>query len=125
MTDTTKKPTRRDIAKQRTQGIILEAGRKLFMRHGYAAATMRSIAAESGMSTGAIFANYKDKADLYRQVFGHDPLTPEEGLDLLHCLRLLVRGAEHGAATEAFGDAMNRSKNVLSRFSEEKSHCNT
>ncbi|MNW10014.1 hypothetical protein D3C71_2071450 [compost metagenome] len=39
------------------------------------------------MSTGAVFANFKDKADLYRTVYGHDPLTPEQGLRLARALR--------------------------------------
>lgn len=69
--------------KARTREKILAAGKALFERDGYKAATIRGIAAEAGMSTGAVFANFTDKDDLYVALYGHKPITPEQGRALM------------------------------------------
>ncbi len=61
-------PTRRAIAKQQTRAKVLSAARRLFSESGYEGATIRDIAAEAGMSTGAVFANFTDKSDLFREI---------------------------------------------------------
>jgi len=63
-----KAPTRRAIAKQQTRLKVLAAARRLFSEQGYEGATIRDIAAEAGMSTGAVFANFSDKSDLFREI---------------------------------------------------------
>ncbi|HEY3695693.1 TetR/AcrR family transcriptional regulator [Phenylobacterium sp.] len=65
-------PTRRAIAKQQTRNRVLAAARKLFSEHGYEGATIRDIAAAAEMSTGAVFANFADKADLFREIVHAD-----------------------------------------------------
>ena len=47
---------------------VLAAARRLFSEQGYEGATIRDIAAEAGMSTGAVFANFTDKSDLFREI---------------------------------------------------------
>jgi TetR/AcrR family transcriptional regulator, transcriptional repressor of aconitase len=64
--------TRRAMAKLRTRNIVLEAAKRLFTERGYGAATVRDIATEAGMSTGAVFANFTDKADLFNEVIVAD-----------------------------------------------------
>ena len=61
-------PTRRALAKQQTRGKVLAAARRLFSEQGYEGATIRDIAAAAGMSTGAVFANFTDKSDLFREI---------------------------------------------------------
>ncbi len=61
-------PTRRALAKQQTRLKVLAAARKLFSESGYEGATIRDIAAAAGMSTGAVFANFTDKSDLFREI---------------------------------------------------------
>ena len=61
-------PTRRALAKQQTRAKVLSAARRLFSEQGYEGATIRDIAAEAGMSTGAVFANFADKSDLFREI---------------------------------------------------------
>lgn len=61
-------PTRRALAKQQTRAKVLSAARRLFSEAGYEGATIRDIAAEAGMSTGAVFANFTDKSDLFREI---------------------------------------------------------
>jgi AcrR family transcriptional regulator len=60
--------TRRAMAKQRTRQRLLGAARRLFTTRGYDAATIRDIAAEADLSTGAVFASFSDKADLFNEV---------------------------------------------------------
>jgi AcrR family transcriptional regulator len=63
-----KAPTRRALAKQQTRAKVLAAARRLFSEQGYEGATIRDIAAAAGMSTGAVFANFSDKSDLFREI---------------------------------------------------------
>lgn len=67
-----KVPTRRAVAKQQTRLKVLEAARQLFSEVGYEGATIRDIAAAAGMSTGAVFANFSDKSDLFREIMYSD-----------------------------------------------------
>jgi AcrR family transcriptional regulator len=75
--------TSRQEAKVATRAKVLEAARRLFEFEGYEFATIRDIALEAGMSTGAVFANFSGKAALYREIYGHDPISPEAGRELL------------------------------------------
>jgi AcrR family transcriptional regulator len=65
-------PTRRALAKQQTRAKVLAAARRLFSEEGYEGATIRDIAAAAGMSTGAVFANFTDKSDLFREIMTAD-----------------------------------------------------
>ena len=65
-------PTRRALAKQQTRLKVLAAARQLFSEQGYEGATIRDIAAAAGMSTGAVFANFSDKSDLFREIMTDD-----------------------------------------------------
>ena len=73
-TETESKPrvNRRQVAKARTRIKVLEAARNLFAERGYDAATIRDIAKGAGMSTGAVFANFQDKAELFEAVFSDE-----------------------------------------------------
>lgn len=62
---------KRQKSKIQTRQGVIDAGRELFVMGGYQAATVRDIAQRIrredkpiGMSTGAVFANFEDKADL-------------------------------------------------------------
>ena len=63
---------RRQAAKIRTRQKVLEAARSLFAERGYEPATIRDIAKGAGMSTGAVFANFQDKAELFEAVLTED-----------------------------------------------------
>jgi AcrR family transcriptional regulator len=67
-----KAPTRRALAKQQTRAKVLAAARALFSEQGYEGATIRDIASAAGMSTGAVFANFTDKSDLFREIMMTD-----------------------------------------------------
>lgn len=72
-----------------TRGKILAAARASFEEVGYERTTMRDLASLIGMSTGAVFANFADKEALYAEVYGHRPITPEVGRELLEAAREL------------------------------------
>ena len=59
-------------SKLKTRRRVLDSARKLFMERGYEAATIRDIAAEAGLSTGAVFASFVDKTDLFNAVMAED-----------------------------------------------------
>lgn len=70
-----------------TRKRIQTIARVHFERDGYLDATIRSIASEAGVTTGAVFCHWEGKADLYRAVYGHWPITPEQGRELLMITR--------------------------------------
>lgn len=78
--------TYRQIKKRETRQKLLGTARVVFETLGYEAATIRDIANTADLSTGAIFANWKGKADLYREIYGHAPITPEQGRKLVTAL---------------------------------------
>jgi AcrR family transcriptional regulator len=71
-TDTQPRLNRRQAAKVRTRQKVLDAARSLFAERGYEPATIRDIAKGAGMSTGAVFANFQDKAELFEAVLTED-----------------------------------------------------
>lgn len=85
------KPNEREVGKRRTRDRLMTAGAKLFEAKGYIDATIRDIAKEAGMSTGAIFGVFPDgKPALYQAIMGHPVITPEEGRKAMVILRALT-----------------------------------
>ncbi len=66
------KANRRALSKLRTRQKVLEAARTLFTERGYATATIRDIARQAELSTGAVFANFEDKHDLFEAILAED-----------------------------------------------------
>jgi len=64
--------TRRSLAKQQTREKVLQSARRLFCERGYEAATIRDIAKAAGMSTGAVFASFSDKSELFDEIVQED-----------------------------------------------------
>lgn len=85
---------RRQKAKALTRQKVLDAAERLFSTAGYKAATIRDIAADAGMSTGAVFNSFEAKDALYLAIHGHPALTPEQGLHLAAALRRAVEFME-------------------------------
>ena len=51
---------------------ILDVAIEVFGRAGFHGASLNDIAAAAGMSTGAVFANFTDKSDLFREIMTDD-----------------------------------------------------
>lgn len=65
---------RRQLAKARTRARVIAAAQKVWAKPGsYEDGTIRVIATTAGMSTGAIFANFAGKEDLWREAMGYEP----------------------------------------------------
>lgn len=62
------RPGSRAAGKARSRERLLDAGKRLFIERGYEGATVRDIAAAAGLSTGAVFASFSDKSDLFNEV---------------------------------------------------------
>ncbi|MCF8069717.1 MAG: TetR/AcrR family transcriptional regulator [Desulfobacterales bacterium] len=60
---------RRAAEKQARVDQILKAARKIFIKKGYTDATIRRIAYEATLSTGAIYAYFKGKDELFAWVY--------------------------------------------------------
>ena len=67
-------------SKLKTRRRVLDAARRLFMERGYEAATIRDIASAAGLSTGAVFASFLDKTDLFNAVMAEDFVRQVENL---------------------------------------------
>jgi AcrR family transcriptional regulator len=52
-----------------TTGEVLAAARKLFAEAGYAATSLDAIAAEAGMTKGAIYHHFSNKQEVFRAVY--------------------------------------------------------
>ena len=50
---------------------ILEAAAKVFARHDFHQATIAQIAAEAGVADGTIYLYFKNKDDIFIQIFNH------------------------------------------------------
>ncbi|HTD06372.1 helix-turn-helix domain-containing protein [Undibacterium sp.] len=68
----TRKRLNREQSQAQTRERLIEAGRKLFVRHGFGGASIRDIAEEAGYSQGAFYSNFSDKeAILLELLRGH------------------------------------------------------
>jgi AcrR family transcriptional regulator len=90
-------PNRRVAAKAATRARVIAAATRRWAKPGtYEIEGIREIAAEAGMSTGAIFANFASKADLWREVMGYEP--PVDGPEVRQLLQSLAVAGEQKAA---------------------------
>ena len=88
---------RRQAAKVRTRQKVLDAARGLFAERGYEPATIRDIAKGAGMSTGAVFANFQDKAELFEAVLTEDMAGLAE---------IMLNGAGDGSTRDRLVNAL-------------------
>jgi AcrR family transcriptional regulator len=52
----------------RTRDALIGAAAKVFLARGFQGASLREIAAEAGLTTGAVYSNFDGKADLFLAV---------------------------------------------------------
>jgi AcrR family transcriptional regulator len=76
----------------RTRDALVAAAARVFLRRGFQGASLREIASEAGLTTGAVYSNFDGKADLFLAVLEQnvDPrlavmyeaarTAPEQGL---------------------------------------------
>jgi AcrR family transcriptional regulator len=93
------RPSRRAQAKRLTREKIVGAAKSLFAERGYEASTIRDIAKAAGMSTGAVFASFTDKSDLFTEI------AETEQAGLYQAMQLAGAGLSGRAAIAAMLDA--------------------
>lgn len=121
-------PNRRQLAKAQTRAKVLDAGKSLFEEVGYERATIRAVARRAGFSTGAVFANFADKTELYRAVYDQAPITPEQGLTLVAALReaeAFMAGFEGDTSQVNIDALLWQARSALAQTSPERTHQST
>lgn len=80
-------PTRQQLRTRETQTRLLNAAEEVFVRDGYEAAQLDTIAATAGRSKGAVYTHFKSKEDLFLALFEHRTRTYIDRFaqNLQHC----------------------------------------
>ncbi|WP_343789785.1 TetR/AcrR family transcriptional regulator, partial [Brevundimonas kwangchunensis] len=99
---------RRQAAKVRTRQKVLDAARTLFAERGYEPATIRDIAKGAGMSTGAVFANFQDKAELFEAVLTEDMARLAEVVKAASANESTLRGRLLAALTAGYHESLDQ-----------------
>jgi AcrR family transcriptional regulator len=66
-THPSKRPTRAEQQAE-TRAALIEAGRRVFLERGFAAASVEAIAAEAGFTRGAFYSNFSTKEELLTEL---------------------------------------------------------
>src|SRR4051812_41571504 len=87
-------PKTKGDKRERTRASLLEAARQLIREKGHEAATLEAIAERAGMTTGAIYGNFKNREDLFialAQAYWA-PVKPKvkEGADFAEVMRAIA-----------------------------------
>jgi AcrR family transcriptional regulator len=88
----------------RTRAALLDAARTLFARNGYAATSTPAIVREAGITRGALYHHFTDKADLFRAVVEREQAAIAGEIEKASASSNPVAAIRHGG--EAFLDAM-------------------
>ena len=98
-----------------TREHLLDAAERVFREHGVAGSTLAQVAAEAGVTRGALYWHFRDKSDLYSAMCERATLPLEAMLehaaatrhaDPLATLRELMLGALAGLACDARAQAV-------------------
>ncbi|HET6921104.1 MAG TPA: TetR/AcrR family transcriptional regulator [Jiangellaceae bacterium] len=94
-------------ARDRTRTLLVQAARRVFLRHGYHAATLDAVAEEAGFTKGAVYSAFDSKADLFlavldervasrvRAIESADPRAVSPGAHAEALARQFVAAIEH------------------------------
>lgn len=63
------KPNKHELKTRETREQLLRAAEKIFVEEGYAGAELGRVAAMAGRTTGAIYAHFKSKEDIFLALF--------------------------------------------------------
>lgn len=96
--------TFRDKQKAATRAKIIGAVRDAIVAGEYDAMTMRSLATSIGMSTGAIFAHFTGKDELFEAATGYAAPTAMAYMELVEFVAIVRHG---DMPTVAIGDAQD------------------
>jgi AcrR family transcriptional regulator len=90
---------------------VVSAAAKVFLRDGFQGSSVRRIAADAGMTTGAIYSSFEGKADLFLAVL-EEKLDPELA-ELYDAARRAPRGEAGTAVGELFSAYLKKRRRWL------------
>lgn len=95
---------------------ILDSAKALFRDRGFEAATLRDIAKEAGLSTGAVFANFSDKNEIFVRIVEEETSRVMTAMiDAFDTSRALADRLHHQIMT-AYAASESNVKLILSAF---------
>jgi AcrR family transcriptional regulator len=95
------------VAAEETKAALLGAAARVFARRGYDGASISEITSEAGLTSGAIYAHYASKAELFNATLETyaerdlDQLLGRAGADLLDAVSALGASIDRREPTEA------------------------
>ena len=95
------------VAAEETKAALLEAAARVFARRGYDGASISEITSEAGLTSGAVYARYGSKAELFNatlEVYAArdlDQLIGRHGAELMDTLTALGSTIDQREETEA------------------------
>jgi AcrR family transcriptional regulator len=73
--------SRRAAKKERTRSLLVEAAAGVIAERGFHAASLAEIAARAGLTTGAVYSNFRSKENLFLAVIRETAVPLDLGLD--------------------------------------------
>ena len=103
-------------SKERNRQKILESAMNLFRERGFEAATLRDIAKDAGLSTGALFANFNDKNEIFVTVVEAENARVIDVMRNAHDESLDLVGRLHKQLMQGYEAAQANARLILSAF---------
>lgn len=103
-------------SKERNRQKILDSARAMFREHGFEAATLRDIAKAAGLSTGALFANFADKNEIFLIVVEQENTRVIEVMRESHDESLSLPDRLHRQLMAGYETAQVNARLILSAF---------
>ena len=109
-------------SKERNRQKILDSAIQLFRERGFEAATLRDIAREAGLSTGALFANFSDKNEIFLTVVEEENARVIRVMREAHDEALPLTDRLRQQMMRAYETAQINARLILSAFVMKWSH---
>ncbi len=109
-------------SKERNRLKILESATQLFRERGFEAATLRDIARAAGLSTGALFANFADKTEIFLTVIEEENARVIRVMREAHDPALPLPQRLHQQMMRGYETAQVNARLILSAFVMKWSH---
>lgn len=103
-------------SKERNRQKILESAMNLFRERGFEAATLRDIAKDAGLSTGALFANFNDKNEIFVTVVEAENARVIDVMRASYDESLDLVGRLHKQLMQGYEAAEANARLILSAF---------
>jgi AcrR family transcriptional regulator len=103
-------------SKERNRLKILESAATLFRERGFEAATLRDIARAAGLSTGALFANFADKNEIFLTVLEAENTRVIRTMRDAHDKKLDLVPRLHTQLMRGYEATQHNARIVLSAF---------